>query len=146
MYERHASAIFTGIVPFNFPLRPVAAPLDNGLADRASSRKLVKTFRPGPDRLSRKTSFWLFRRTDQFGAWKISFSISRSCSVSSFTNRRLSTRTCAFRTEVRIVVFAFNSAPKARSSGSRANPKIATTSFVYGLLHSEDYRERYADI
>jgi hypothetical protein len=44
-------------------------------------------------------------------------------------------RTCAFRTEFRIVVFALRIAAKARSSGLRENPRIATTS-VQGHVHS----------
>jgi hypothetical protein len=44
-------------------------------------------------------------------------------------NRVSSVRTCAFRTEFRIVVIAFRIVAKARSSGLRENPRIATTSF-----------------
>ena len=49
-------------------------------------------------------------------------------------NRDTSIRTCVFRTEFKIVVFAFRIAAKARSSGSRENPRIGHH-FVQGHVH-----------
>jgi hypothetical protein len=40
-------------------------------------------------------------------------------------NRRSSTRTCALRTEPKIVVLAFKIDENARSSGSRENPRMS---------------------